>query len=160
MYTILVNSDLLQHMLLPFHSLGIFSSNRSLILQLISQIRIGMDLTRFGLPIFIFEKRSLLEFYSEFFSHPSILLRLVVVRILSIMNWVYRGWLTHAVTSIITIPHDLFGNPMYRYPTHWTDCVILRCDSLVDPKERIAEVVKWLILSLSVSRKVSNSTYP
>lgn len=54
---------------------GLFTSNRSLVLQLLSQIRIGMDLTRFMLPIFIFEKRSLLELYSEFFSHPDIVLR-------------------------------------------------------------------------------------
>ena len=54
---------------------GLFRSNKSMILQLLSQIRIGMDLTRFVLPAFIFEKRSLLEMYAEFFSHPEIIVR-------------------------------------------------------------------------------------
>lgn len=55
--------------------LGALSSNRSIVLRIISQIRIGMDLTRFVMPIFIFEKRSLLELYAEFFAHPDIIIR-------------------------------------------------------------------------------------
>jgi hypothetical protein len=39
---------------------------------LISQVRIGMDLTRIPLPTFILESRSLLEMYSAFFAHPDI----------------------------------------------------------------------------------------
>ncbi len=54
---------------------GLVNNNRSMILQLLSQIRIGMDLTRIVLPAFIFEKRSLLEMYAEFFSHPDLVLR-------------------------------------------------------------------------------------
>lgn len=39
---------------------------------LISQVRIGMDLTRIPLPTFILESRSLLEMYAAFFSHPDL----------------------------------------------------------------------------------------
>merc|ERR1711981_575425 len=39
---------------------------------LISQVRIGMDLTRIPLPTFILESRSLLEMYASFFSHPDV----------------------------------------------------------------------------------------
>ncbi len=50
-------------------------TQKSLILQILSQLRIGMDLTRFALPVTILEKRSLLEMYAEFFAHPDILTR-------------------------------------------------------------------------------------
>ncbi len=56
-------------------AVGLVRSNKSIVLQLLSQIRIGMDLTRIVLPAFIFEKRSLLEMYAEFFSHPDIIIR-------------------------------------------------------------------------------------
>lgn len=48
------------------------SSNNSVITHLLSQVRIGMDLTRIPLPTFILEKRSLLEMYAEFLAHPDI----------------------------------------------------------------------------------------
>lgn len=44
-----------------------------------------MDLTRFGLPVVIFEKRSLLEFYSEFFSHPDIIVRYIAGGVLCVI---------------------------------------------------------------------------
>ena len=50
-------------------------SHKSLVLQILSQLRIGMDLTKFALPVYILEKRSLLEMYAEFFAHPNILTR-------------------------------------------------------------------------------------
>ena len=56
---------------------GVISSNKSMVLRIISQIRIGSDLTRFVMPIFIFEKRSLLELYAEFFAHPDIITKQV-----------------------------------------------------------------------------------
>ena len=72
------------------------AQNRSLIMYMLPQFKIGMDLTRVGvcfdwrggvvrgvgcdyccwppvqvtLPTFILEKRSLLEMYSDFFAHP------------------------------------------------------------------------------------------
>ena len=42
----------------------------SVITHLLSQVRIGMDLTKIVLPTFILERRSLLEMYSDFFAHP------------------------------------------------------------------------------------------
>jgi len=47
-------------------------NNTSVITHLLSQVRIGMDLTRIPLPTFILEKRSLLEMYAEFLAHPDI----------------------------------------------------------------------------------------
>ena len=42
----------------------------SVLTHLLSQVRIGMDLTKIVLPTFILERRSLLEMYSDFFAHP------------------------------------------------------------------------------------------
>lgn len=47
---------------------------KSVITHLLSQVRIGMDLTKITLPTFILERRSLLEMYAEFFAHPYLFL--------------------------------------------------------------------------------------
>ena len=56
---------------LPLTPDGI-AQNRSIIMHMLSQARVGMDLTRITLPTFILEKRSLLEMYAEFFAHPDL----------------------------------------------------------------------------------------
>ena len=48
------------------------AANRSIIMHMISQVRVGMDLTKIVLPTFILEKRSLLEMYADFLAHPDI----------------------------------------------------------------------------------------
>ncbi|KAK2857081.1 hypothetical protein Q5P01_005816 [Channa striata] len=52
--------------------LGAVEEERSVILHLLSQLKLGMDLTRVVLPTFILEKRSLLEMYADFMSHPEL----------------------------------------------------------------------------------------
>ncbi|XP_072435691.1 oxysterol-binding protein-related protein 11 isoform X2 [Chiloscyllium punctatum] len=52
--------------------LGVVEEQRSVILHLLSQLKLGMDLTRVVLPTFILEKRSLLEMYADFMSHPDL----------------------------------------------------------------------------------------
>ncbi|XP_033720411.1 oxysterol-binding protein-related protein 10 isoform X2 [Tursiops truncatus] len=53
---------------------GVMEDQRSVILHLISQLKLGMDLTKVVLPTFILEKRSLLEMYADFLAHPDLLL--------------------------------------------------------------------------------------
>ncbi|XP_017811495.3 oxysterol-binding protein-related protein 10 isoform X2 [Papio anubis] len=53
---------------------GVMEDQRSIILHLISQLKLGMDLTKVVLPTFILEKRSLLEMYADFMAHPDLLL--------------------------------------------------------------------------------------
>nr|XP_014351054.1 PREDICTED: oxysterol-binding protein-related protein 10 [Latimeria chalumnae] len=52
--------------------LGVMDEQRSVILHLLSQLKLGMDLTRVVLPTFILEKRSLLEMYANFMAHPDL----------------------------------------------------------------------------------------
>ncbi|XP_075472437.1 oxysterol-binding protein-related protein 9 isoform X4 [Ascaphus truei] len=46
--------------------------HKSIIMHLLSQVRLGMDLTKVVLPTFILERRSLLEMYADFFAHPDL----------------------------------------------------------------------------------------
>ncbi|XP_065051326.1 oxysterol-binding protein-related protein 11-like [Rhopilema esculentum] len=50
--------------------------HRNIILSILSQLKLGMDLTRVVLPTFVLEKRSLLEMYADFFSHPDLFTRI------------------------------------------------------------------------------------
>ncbi|XP_015766311.1 PREDICTED: oxysterol-binding protein-related protein 11-like [Acropora digitifera] len=46
--------------------------HKSVILHLLSQLKLGMDLTKVVLPTFILEPRSLLEMYADFLAHPDL----------------------------------------------------------------------------------------
>jgi len=48
--------------------------NKNIVLHLISQLKLGMDLTKVTLPTFILEPRSLLEMYADFNSSTQLLL--------------------------------------------------------------------------------------
>lgn len=52
-------------------------SHGSVVTHLLSQVKIGMDLTKVVLPTFILERRSLLEMYADYFAHPDLFLKLV-----------------------------------------------------------------------------------
>ncbi|PAV87550.1 hypothetical protein WR25_17961 [Diploscapter pachys] len=55
------------------HDLGnVQQEHGSVLMHLLSQVSIGMDLTKVTLPTFILERRSLLEMYADFFAHPDL----------------------------------------------------------------------------------------
>ena len=56
----------------PVYYQGGVAANKSMIMYMIGQVRIGMDLSRVTLPTFILEKRSLLEMYADFIAHPDL----------------------------------------------------------------------------------------
>eukprot|EP00069_Balaena_mysticetus_P011541 bmy_07156T0 len=51
---------------------GSVEEHKSVIMHLLSQVRLGMDLTKVVLPTFTLERRSLLEMYADFFAHPDL----------------------------------------------------------------------------------------
>ena len=51
---------------------GSIRTHRSVIFHILSQLRLGMDLTRISLPAFMLERRSLLEMVAEFLAHPDL----------------------------------------------------------------------------------------
>ncbi|KAJ7381190.1 hypothetical protein OS493_004790 [Desmophyllum pertusum] len=50
--------------------------HKSVILHLLSQLKLGMDLTKVVLPTFILEPRSLLEMFADFFAHPDLFVKI------------------------------------------------------------------------------------
>ena len=52
------------------------NSQQSVITHLLTQVRIGMDLTKITLPTFILETRSLLEMYADFFACTDLFLQI------------------------------------------------------------------------------------
>jgi oxysterol-binding protein-related protein 9/10/11 len=67
-------------------------SQRSVVGALLSQVKIGMDLTKVVLPTFILERRSLLEMYADYFAHPDLFLRIADMptskdRIIQVVRW-------------------------------------------------------------------------
>lgn len=50
-------------------------SHGNVMTHLLSQVKIGMDLTKVVLPTFILERRSLLEMYADYFAHPDLFLK-------------------------------------------------------------------------------------
>ncbi|KAL8623993.1 hypothetical protein ACOMHN_040619 [Nucella lapillus] len=50
--------------------------HKNVILHLLSQVKLGMDLTKITLPTFILERRSLLEMFADCMAHPDIFLRI------------------------------------------------------------------------------------
>ena len=53
-------------------SLVLVEEQKSVILPLLSQLKLGMDLTQVVLPTFILEKRSLLEMFADCMGHPQL----------------------------------------------------------------------------------------
>jgi hypothetical protein len=46
--------------------------HRSVTLHLLSQLKLGMDLTQVNVPTFFLEKRSLLEMFADCMGHPQL----------------------------------------------------------------------------------------
>ena len=65
---------------------------KSVILSLLSQLKLGMDLTKVVLPTFILEKRSLLELFADCMAHPHAFLAIPQqphpeARMLAVIEW-------------------------------------------------------------------------
>lgn len=65
--------------------------NKSVILHLLSQLKLGMDLTKVVLPTFILERRSLLEMFADCLGHPNLFIKLV--NTFSILSRVLLGFI-------------------------------------------------------------------
>ncbi|XP_021950667.1 oxysterol-binding protein-related protein 9 [Folsomia candida] len=79
----------------PEDDLGSVEGHGSVLSHLLSQVKIGMDLTKVVLPTFILERRSLLEMYADFFAHPDMFVGIPDAptprdRIVSVLRW-YLG---------------------------------------------------------------------
>merc|ERR550532_2036054 len=96
----------------------------SVITHLLSQVRIGMDLTKIVLPTFILERRSLLEMYADFFAHPDIFTEISEKespeqRIIQVLKWYLSAFSASRKTTVAKKPYNPILGEIFRcwYPT-------------------------------------------
>ncbi len=97
-------------------------SHGSVITHLLSQVRIGMDLTKIVLPTFILERRSLLEMYSDFFAHPDLFLAIpegqtAEERMVRVLRWYLSSFHAGRKSSIAKKPYNPIIGETFR--CHW-----------------------------------------
>ncbi|KAM0754205.1 Oxysterol-binding protein [Meredithblackwellia eburnea MCA 4105] len=70
---------------------------KSILLAMVSQLRIGMDLSKVTLPVFVLEPRSMLERVTDFHSHPELMhgagaLEKPEDRFIQVLRYYLAGW--------------------------------------------------------------------
>ncbi|XP_013097806.2 oxysterol-binding protein-related protein 9 [Stomoxys calcitrans] len=83
----------------------------SMISHLLSQVKIGMDLTKVVLPTFILERRSLLEMYADYFAHPDLFLKIADLdnpkdRIVQVCRWYLSAYHAGRKSAVAKKPYN------------------------------------------------------
>ncbi len=97
-------------------------SHGSVISHLISQVKIGMDLTKVALPTFILERRSLLEMYADFFAHPDIFVSITdqetpQERMVQMVRWYLSAFHAGRKGSVAKKPYNPVLGEVFK--CHW-----------------------------------------
>uniref|UniRef100_A0A671VXY2 Oxysterol-binding protein n=1 Tax=Sparus aurata TaxID=8175 RepID=A0A671VXY2_SPAAU len=96
--------------------------HKSVIMHLLSQVRLGMDLTKVVLPTFILERRSLLEMYADFFAHPDLFVSIAEQpepreRMVNVVKWYLSAFHAGRKGSVAKKPYNpILGEVFY---CHW-----------------------------------------
>uniref|UniRef100_A0A672L046 Oxysterol-binding protein n=1 Tax=Sinocyclocheilus grahami TaxID=75366 RepID=A0A672L046_SINGR len=94
----------------------------SVIMHLLSQVRLGMDLTKVVLPTFILERRSLLEMYADFFAHPDLFVSIAEQqdprdRMVQVVKWYLSAFHAGRKGSVAKKPYNpILGEVFF---CHW-----------------------------------------
>ncbi|CAL1535992.1 unnamed protein product [Lymnaea stagnalis] len=85
--------------------------HKSVILHLLSQLKLGMDLTKVVLPTFILEKRSLLEMFADYMCHPDLFLKIPEIpdpekRMLAVLEWYLSAFHVGKQGSVAKKPYN------------------------------------------------------
>ncbi|XP_022089201.1 oxysterol-binding protein-related protein 9-like isoform X2 [Acanthaster planci] len=93
-------------------------SHGSVISHLLSQVRLGMDLTKVVLPTFILERRSLLEMYADFLAHPELFANISDLdspkdRMVQVVKWFMTAFHAGRNSSVAKKPYNpILGETM------------------------------------------------
>ncbi|PSN52029.1 Oxysterol-binding protein-related protein 11 [Blattella germanica] len=92
-------------------SLVPFEEHKSIILHLLSQLKLGMDLTRVVLPTFILERRSLLEMFADCMGHPQLFICIPdettpFSRMMALVEWYLTSFHVGRSDSIAKKPYN------------------------------------------------------
>lgn len=97
-------------------------SHGSVVTHLLSQVKIGMDLTKVVLPTFILERRSLLEMYADYFAHPDLFIRIADLkepreRIMQVVRWYLSAYHAGRKSTVAKKPYNPIIGEIFR--CHW-----------------------------------------
>lgn len=86
-------------------------SHGSVVTHLLSQVKIGMDLTKVALPTFILERRSLLEMYADYFAHPDMFLKIADMptpkeRMVQVVKWYLCSYHAGRKSAVAKKPYN------------------------------------------------------
>ncbi|XP_074122051.1 oxysterol-binding protein-related protein 9 isoform X4 [Sminthopsis crassicaudata] len=102
---------------------GSVEEHKSVIMHLLSQVRLGMDLTKVVLPTFILERRSLLEMYADFFAHPDLFVSIsdqkdAKDRMVQVVRWYLSAFHAGRKGSVAKKPYNPILGEIFQ--CHWT----------------------------------------
>uniref|UniRef100_A0A8C2QMJ8 Oxysterol-binding protein n=1 Tax=Cricetulus griseus TaxID=10029 RepID=A0A8C2QMJ8_CRIGR len=102
---------------------GSVEEHKSVIMHLLSQVRLGMDLTKVVLPTFILERRSLLEMYADFFAHPDLFVSISDQkdprdRMVQVVKWYLSAFHAGRRGSVAKKPYNPILGEIFQ--CHWT----------------------------------------
>ncbi|XP_004364608.2 oxysterol binding protein [Capsaspora owczarzaki ATCC 30864] len=94
-------------------------ADKSVLMHILSQLRIGMDLTKVVLPTFILEKRSLLEMYADFMAHPDIFVGVAQLpdprtRFMEVLRWYLSAFHVGRKSSVAKKPYNPILGETFR----------------------------------------------
>lgn len=129
---LMINEILTWFLHASFHSTAIYEdesdndlsmeSHGSVVTHLLSQVKIGMDLTKVVLPTFILERRSLLEMYADYFAHPDLFIRIADFkdprdRMVQVVRWYLSAYHAGRKSSVAKKPYNPIIGEVFR--CHW-----------------------------------------
>ncbi|KAJ0173942.1 hypothetical protein K1T71_010088 [Dendrolimus kikuchii] len=102
--------------------LGSMENHGSVVTHLLSQVKIGMDLTKVVLPTFILERRSLLEMYADSFAHPDQFVKIVDQptpkdRMIQVVRWYLSSYHAGRKSHVAKKPYNPILGEVFR--CHW-----------------------------------------
>ncbi|KAK9498170.1 hypothetical protein O3M35_004046 [Rhynocoris fuscipes] len=97
-------------------------SQGSVVTHLLSQVKIGMDLTKVVLPTFILERRSLLEMYADYFAHPDMFVKIADQtserdRMIQVVQWYLCSYHAGRKSSVAKKPYNPILGEIFQ--CHW-----------------------------------------
>ncbi|KAM0737317.1 Oxysterol-binding protein-related protein 9 [Formica fusca] len=116
-------------------------SHGSVVTHLLSQVKIGMDLTKVALPTFILERRSLLEMYADYFAHPDQFVSIADMstpreRMMQVIRWYLCSFHAGRKSGVAKKPYNPILGEIFR--CHWNIPNINSSDNATDYSIKLA----------------------
>lgn len=115
--------------------------SRSIILDIIAQLRKGTDLHRVALPTFVLEPRSMLERITDFMSHPDLI----------------QAWVTFKDDPWHQTSPVFFYSPLLCLLVAcqwWLHVILYSANAYTDPLDRFIGVVQYFLSGWHIKPKV------